>query len=450
MKYNKINKIAFVLILLIYIAGQILIGTYRPQEEQFYFDAPADVDFLYYGAIINQLLNDFPPQNPAYAGVKLTQPYLQYVPAALLGLIIEPYNAIRILNLLYFVLFCLLIKKLAPQRYGLAVVILFAASVPGAFINAIGVDFIARGFTHIPFFLLVTYSLFGENMYIRMAALFSASLTNGYLMLIILPFLTIKLLLDRNREVLFILISGIIGTGLSAIVISSEAVNKPFYFIFSESFWIAPWEIIKQAIPFIVLSFFFRHRDMIILMVLAIIFGSFVHYNPFFPVFVVYFSGAMMLTFGKMKIRNGDEVAILMSLGLFITFIFAAVNKYSPYSGYYYPHINRDTEKARNWMNDNTNPDDIFMSVTADFDNPSLLMENRPVFLGFPGHVAHLGLNARQRYNDMTKTYLTGQAPEQVDYIFYGPVEKKYFPRANLPFDTVYKDPRVTIFHTGN
>ncbi|MEW5923637.1 MAG: hypothetical protein AB1746_06585, partial [Candidatus Zixiibacteriota bacterium] len=119
MKKPDINFIIFLVVLIIYAVGQSLIGTYHPGEKRFIYNAPADVDFLYYGAIINTVTDHIPPENPAFAGVELTQPFIQYYPAAFLAEMFNPYNSIRILNLLYVILFWLLLKNLFPDRYGL-------------------------------------------------------------------------------------------------------------------------------------------------------------------------------------------------------------------------------------------------------------------------------------------------------------------------------------------
>jgi hypothetical protein len=63
------DLVLFLMVLALFMAGQFLIGSYLPEDGSFHYDAPADVDFLYYAGIINQMKHGFPPQNPAYGGV---------------------------------------------------------------------------------------------------------------------------------------------------------------------------------------------------------------------------------------------------------------------------------------------------------------------------------------------------------------------------------------------
>ena len=446
MKKFDINLIIFLFILVIYLVGQFLIGTYNPDDKRFVFDAPADVDFLYYGAIVNMLLNSFPPENPAFAGVKLTQPFLQYYPAAVLAKIFNPYNSIRILNVIYLVLFGLLLKKYFPRRYGLPLIILFASSSLFVSINAVGVDFIARGFTHVPFFILITVALFDKRLFLRLLSVFLAGLLNGYLMLIFGIYLGVTLLLHRDRENLLIFISSLLGLLLASLIVSSEAVEKPVYFILSESYGFNPVEIIKHAAPFLILAFICRHKAMTILMIISIIFGSLIHYNPFFPVFMIYFSGALLLADGEIKFPGAESLVYLFICVLFIGFLISSYDKYNPDSRHYYPRYDFRIEKAVNWIKENTAQNSVFMALTADENNLGLIMQDRPVYLGYIGHVSHLGLQWHQRYDDLLKLYKIGSVPKNVDYIFYGPIEKKYFPNTPIKLPTCYNDEYVEIF----
>jgi hypothetical protein len=446
MKKFDTNLIIFLAILVIYVAGQFLIGTYNPDDKHFVFNAPADVDFLYYGAIINSLFSDFPPENPAFAGVKLTQPFLQYYPAAILAKIFNPYNSIRILNVLYLILFGLLLKKYFPRRYGIPLIVLFVSSSLFVKINALGVDFIARGFTHVPFFILITVVLFEKRLSLKLLSVFIAALINGYLMLIFGVYLAAVVLMQRNRENLYILISSLLGLALASLIIYSQAVEKPFYFVLSESFGFNLVGIVKHAIPFLILAFFCRQRSMTILLIISVIFGAFIHYNPFFPVFMVYFSGAMILADGELKINRAESLVYLFLGVLFIGFLISSYNKYDPAKRHYFPRYDSRIDKAVNWIEENTKKNSTFMALTADENDLGFIMQNRPVYLGYIGHISHLGLNWRPRYDDLLKLYKMGKIPSGVDYIFYGPLEKKYFPQAPIKLPICYQDNFVEIF----
>ncbi len=86
------------------------------------------------------------------------------------------------------------------------------------------------------------------------------------------------------------------------------------------------------------------------------------------------------------------------------------------------------------------------MTLTADEYDLGLIMQYRPVYLGYIGHISHLGLHWRNRYDDLMKSYKIGKVPDEIDYIFYGPVEKKYFPHTPIKLPTGYKDNHIQIF----
>ena len=449
MKRRDYHLLIFAGIILLYGFGQAVIGTYDPADGRYYFDAPADVDFLYYGAITNTILNDFPPHNPAFAGIKLTQPYLQYYPAAMIAKATNPYNAMRLLNVLYLVLFGCLLRRYFSGRYGIALVMLFAASTFGTTINAPGVDFIARGFTHVPFFILLTVALYDADVKRRFLALAAAAFVNGYLMLMVLPFLAIVTILEKKREWMYLLATGVIATALSALFISSEVTVRPWHFVITESFHFDPIEMIKHAVPFLVLSAFYHERRMLILLATAGLFGTFIHYNPFFPVFMVYFAGAMMIAGGKPRFPKSGLPASVFAAVLFVGFIISAYQKYDPEAGSYFPRHDERTRNAVDWLEKHTDRSTVIAALTADEHDLALVMDKRSVYLGYIGHVGHLGLDWKPRYENTMRLYTSGIAPPEADYVFYGPVERTYFPNAVLPFDTAYSDGSVTVYRIG-
>jgi len=449
MKQRDYQVFIFAGIVLLYVVGQFVIGTWNPDDGRFHFDAPADADFLYYAAITNSVPDNFPPHNPAFAGVKLTQPYLQYYPAALLAKIINPYNAMRLLNVLYLVLFGLLLRRYFPGRYGFPLLILFTASTFGVAINAAGVDFIARGFTHVPFFLLLTVALYEKSLKWRLPALVGAAFVNGYLMLMVIPFLCIIAILEKKKELYYLLATGVLATALSALFISSEVTARPWHFIITESFYFDPIEIIKHAVPFIILSVLYRERRMAVLLVIAGVFGIFIHYNPFFPVFVIYFAGALMLAGGEVRIPKSKLPAGVIAVILFVGFVISAYQKYNPDAGDYYARYDDRIQGAVGWLVENTESSAVIAALTADERDLALIMEKRPVYLGYIGHLGHLGLDWKPRYENTFRLFSSGIAPPEVDYIFYGPVERRYFPNAILPFDTVYSDKAVVLYQVS-
>lgn len=446
MPSKRICLILCIAVVLLYAAGQALIGTYDPEEGRFFFAMPADVDFLYYGAIVNQVLNQFPPENPSFAGVKLTQPYLQYIPPALTAPVLNPYNSIRFWNLVWIVLFALLLRRLFPDRYGPALLVMAAGSMLFVDINALGVDLIARGFTHLPFFILLTYALYGAHLGRRAGAIALAALTNGYLALIVLPALAILWLVERRREWLWLGVSTTAGLALAALVVSSEAVDKPVYFLFAESFRLAPAEQLVHAAPFAVLMLTMRSRVPLVLLAVAVVFGALIHYNPFFPVFMIYYAGGLLIADGEMFHRRAPQAMTAVCAVLVVGFVLFAWDKYDPARGDYVPRHDRRLDNARRWIAQNTDPTSAFLTLMPDATDLSLMMEDRPVYLGYTGHVAHLGLPWTERAHRTIQTYAGGDPPDEVDYVFYGPVERTYIPDPQISLPVAYHDQAATIF----
>jgi len=439
------NAIIFTALIIVYLAGQILIGTYHPDENEFVFDAPADVDFLYYGAITNSLWNDFPPQNPAFCGINLTQPFLQFYPAAVLALGLDPFNSIRILNLLYLIVFGLVARKFFPARWGIALVVLFSASTIGASLNSLGVDFIARGFTHVPFFILLTVALFHKNLPARLVSVFAAALINGYSMLMIIPFLIILAIMKRRRDDYLLLAVSLAGFITAGLFISAGAAQKSPLFVITESFRFAPGEIIIHAVPIMIIAALCRFHRIYILLAAAILFGAFIHYNPFFPIFMIYYSGAMIAADAERRFGRSEMIIAAVAAVMIIGFFIAAFDKYDPRQSHYYPRYDPRQDQAMEWISSNTDGDDCFLALTADDKDIALVMVERPVYLGYIGHLAHLGLDWTERYNRTMQIFHGQPPPPEIDYIYYGPVEKTYFPGSSPPGRVVYRDSFVTI-----
>jgi hypothetical protein len=73
-------------------------------------------------------------------------------------------------------------------------------------------------------------------------------------------------------------------------------------------------------------------------------------------------------------------------------------------------------------------------------------MQERPVYLGFIGHLSHLGLDCKPRYDATVRLFSGGVVPEGIDYIFYGPVERKYYPGFSVALEISYRDEQVIIY----
>lgn len=446
MKHEKFNDIIFIVLIVVYIGAQFVIGTWHPDEKRFIYNAPADSDYLYYSAIARAVVDGFPPENPSFAGIRLTQPFVQYYPVGLLGLLINAFNGMRVMNVAYLVVFGLLLRKYFPRRYALPLIILFAGSALPVDLNSAGTDFISRGYTHVPYFILLFIALYSRVRWTRMVSIFVAAFINGYLMLMVVPFLALWTFWHKDRELFYVTIAALAGLGTAGLLVSSAAAEKPFYFIFAESLRLAPVEILCHAAPIIVLAILYRHPKMTLLLAIAVVFGMIVQYNPFFPIFLCYFAGALIIAEGHPVFGWSRRLGYLVTILLLAGFVITTGQKFKPSVRAYYPRIDHRIEPAIAWARENTAEDAAFLAVTADARDIALIMTYRNVYLGAIGHMGHLGLNWPERYKNTVDAFGAGPVPPEVDYIFYGPVEKKYFPGARIDLPEVYRDRDVTIY----
>lgn len=444
----NINIIAFILVLLCYILGQLFIGTRSVQNESFCFTAPADIDFLYYAGIINQLKCTFPPQNPAYGGIVLSQSFIQFYPTVIVSLIFNEYIAMRIMNIVYLVLLVIVIRRFYSGRWGSGLIAIAAGSIGFGMINSLGVDLIARGFNHFPFFIALLVALNEVRIkWLRYLCLLLLGWLHSYSALIILVYLFLRLIFQKSdRQAVFDILFGFIGV-FSAAMLTLGIADKPSYFIFTEGFapdltnlWI---HSLITIIP-VILS---GKRDFCLFYAAAFLFGFLFHYNPFFPVFLLYFVSGLALI--DLCNRNGRRwiIAHAISSILFIGFIVGAGSKYIADSNSYFPHVDKEYRKAGEWLEQNTPGDIVLLTAPLDSEWRSRLMEKRALYLGFLPHVGHLGIDWQPR-SQIIANYFTNPHVNiaVIDYVVYGPVERQYFPNFSLPYLPLYRDEFVSIW----
>ena len=133
-------------------------------------------------------------------------------------------------------------------------------------------------------------------------------------------------------------------------------------------------------------------------------------------------------------------------ISVFFAPLIFAWGKYNPQGMDYYPRHDSRLDGPTRWILRNTPKDASFLALTADGTDMALIMQHRPMYLGFIGHVAHLGLNWGDRRARTIEYYSGQKGPEGVDFIFYGPVERKYFPDATLAFPVAFRDTNVVVF----
>jgi len=445
------DRTFFILAVLLYAAGQLFIGSINPEEGTFDFTAPADIDFLYYAGIIDQMQHSLPPQNPAYGGEPLSQSFVQYYPAVLLSFIVNPYVAMRILNFAYLFLLTAVLRRYFRRGWGAGCVVIAAGSVGFGLINSLGVDLIGRGFNHFPFFIAFAVALFErDNRRLRYVCLFLLGWLHSYSALLALLFFVGDAAAARfSREK--IIDAGLCLLGLaSAGIMALGVADKPFYFPFVEGFRIEISHLWMHAVPALILAVLARNIRVVILAGFAFLFGLFFHYNPFFPVFMLYFAAGwavmeIILFRESLKVISYAAAVILLA-----GFVIGTVEKYNPYEGRFVPISDTAYAGARRWIDENTPADAVLLAVPVQPGYVSRLMEARAVYLGYPPHVAHLGIDWRLRGQNIV-TYFRNPPVymAETDFVVYGPAERKLFPGFRLEKAPVYRDEHVMIWSMG-
>ncbi len=441
----------FVIVLLLYIAGQFLIGSYDAISETFIYNAPADVDFLYYAGIINQLKYGFPPQNPACGGEMLSQSFFKLYPTVLISLVVNPYVAMRIMNLVYLIIIALVLNRYYSLGWSMGLITIAAGSVGFGLINSLGVDLIARGFTHFPFFIALVVALHeSERKWLRYLGLVSLGWLHSYSAFIVLLYLIVAASYSRfDRQSLMDVFFSFVGL-VTASLVTLGVADKPFYFMFSEGFEFDLSNLWMHALIGLIPILLARKASLLLMFIVSFLFGLLFHYNPFFPIFIIYFTAGLAMN--EIYRRGGYSriTALILSLVLICGFMISGFGKYRS-QGVYYPHLDRQYVRASEWLRDNSPKGAVLLTVPLDSGWRSRLMEIRAVYLGFIPHVAHLGIDWRQRGQNIIN-YFTNPDVNigKIDYVVFGPMERSLFPGFSLHYPPVYTDEDVTIWKVSN
>lgn len=447
-RFNGIDVSFFLLVVVIYGVGQMLIGTYLPADRHFHFNAPADVDFVYYAGVVEQMKHDFPPQNPGYGGVPLSQSFVQYYPVTLLSYAVNPYLAMRIANFIYLVIFGLLLARYFPRGWGIGLAVMAASSVGFGLINSLGIDLIARGFNHFPFFIALLVALFEKRKHgWRYGCLFLLGWLHTYLAFLAFLFLAATAVTAGfKRKPIVDALFCLAGLGASA-TITMGVADKPFYFPFTEGARLDVTDLWMHALPALALVALSRTGQILILFIISFAMGAVFHYNPFFPVFMLYFAAGWGAIESYRKGVGIPAVTVVLALLLLAGFMHAGLTKYHPVKAHYVPQLDSDYGKAREWLATHTPPEAVILTAPTDPERLCRIMESRAVYLGFIPHIAHLGIDWRERAQ---KTSIYFRNPPvylaEIDYVVYGPLERNPFPDFELHDEPVFSDGNVRIW----
>lgn len=444
---QRLDIVFFIIAFTAYLGGQFLIGTYSVGTAQFLLSAPSDADFLYYAGIIKQMQIAFPPQNPAFGGIVLGQSFFQYYPVALLSILVNVYYSMKIFNLLYLVLFATILRRYFPTGWGVGLIIITAGAVGSHITNSLGIDLVARGFNHFPFFILALIGLFEKKRSVRLVALFFLPLVHSFLALLFILGLILFLLARKfDRK----LMPDILFCGLgfvSAILLMWGGTDKSLIELLTSSFGISLEFIWAHGLVAAVVIIGARDLRITLLAIASFLFGVLFHYYSFFPVFMINFLGGLAAM--KIYSRSGKlaYLSVATAVILLIGFSFAMVNKYNPTAGDYYPHPDSSYKNAAKWLDKYTPGDAIILTIPIGRDWDCRIMEVRALYLGLVQHVVNLGVEWEAR-GQLISAYYHNPSGTRIsaDYVIFGPNEKRLFPDFRISREPSYKDKEVTIW----
>jgi hypothetical protein len=127
----------------------------------------------------------------------------------------------------------------------------------------------------------------------------------------------------------------------------------------------------------------------------------------------------------------------------FLLFLFYTYKVYSPWP----PFDTSKYEAGLNWIKENTMSDSIFLVLPPISSKQfPIVQQERAIYLGHPVYAEIFGLPWKERFRKAKNAYFGKEIPIEVDYIFYGPQEKYYFPNFKSKYPLVYSDEWVKIY----
>lgn len=445
------NRICLLVVILVYIAGQFFIGAFSPIEKGYFPDAVFHMDFLNYAAILKQFYTSFPPPNPNFGGIPLTQSWLHHIPGALLSQFISPILSIRIFNFLWIIAFILALRRYFPRDFGILAFLLLCISTPGWCVNPLSLDLIIRSFHHTPVFLFLLIVLFEKSRFLRCIAALLLPWLHGLLALAVFPFFILDTIFIRNREKIFSLLFLTIGIYTYAVFLTRfSAENQIAFFLQKISF--KPEEPLTHVLPFIPFLIFCREKRWWLMGGVGFILSSLVQWNNYYFIFVLNVAVALAIIDSlKYLLPLFKRALVMVVIICFIFFIDDLCHKYDPQARAqdpYRAYLGTKYKPALDWISKNTTSKDVFLIYPPDnIQSIPFVMEIRPVYLGWAGFAETLGLKASTRKEKAISFYRGKEIENNIKYIFYGPLEKNHFSDFDSSgYPEVYKDNLVSIY----
>jgi len=448
---EKVHRLCLLAVIVVYLAGQLLIGVSTPEEKGYFPDAVFHMDFLNYASILKQFYTCFPPPNPNFADAPLTQSWLHHIPAALLSQIISPILSIRIFNFLWIIAFILILRRYFPRDFGILAFLLLCLSTPGWHKNPLSIDLIIRSFHHTPFFLFLLIALFEKNKFLRCIAALLLPWFHGLLALAIFPFFVLDTILIRNRGKIGSLLFLTLGLYTYSSFLARFSTQSQVS-VFLQEFSFSPEEPLAHILPFIPFLIFCKEKRWWIMAGTGFILSSLIQWNNYYFIFTLNLAVALAIIDARKNLvpllRRSLVVVIIIC---FIFFVDDVCHKYDPRGRAQDPYRAYPGSKykpALDWINKNTISKDSFLIYPPDnIQDIPFIQEIRPMYLGWVGFAEVLGLPAKERKEKAISFYRGKEIEGNIKYIFYGPLEKMHFP--NFPilnYPKVYEDNLVSIY----
>jgi hypothetical protein len=415
-------------------------------------DRPYYADYWYYAGLAQALLADFPPHNPAFAGRILSQYNFHLAPLAALSLVMSPYLAMRLLNVLYGVVLLLLLRRYLPRAFGLAGLCIMATAPLYYHVNPLSIDLVTRGFHHAPFVLLAVAAIFEtQRLMLKGAAIFLLPWAHGLMALSFAPMVGYACR-SQWQPYWLVLAGGFISAGAGVWLISGGESGG---YLLQSLGW-RPLEPLLHLFPSIIPLLYVRRSLWLIGAASACLMAAVVEWNRFYFLFGLNFALAMASVEAALsdsrQQRNAAAVCIAAAMVGALIGGYRQLHAHEPYD-------RRPVAAALAWVKSNTPRNSVFLQAPAptfllDNDAPYRrdgfgywLLESRPLFIAYAPWATDLGLPGVPRAMEAV-AYFLGQAPppREVDYVFYGPMERAFFPGFS-PRNAmaVYRDENVTI-----
>lgn len=444
-----LNKICLINVIIVYLGAQFLIGAFTPNGDGYFPEAIFHMDFLNYAAILKQFFSSFPPPNPNFGGLPMTQSWLHHIPAALLAQIISPILSIRIFNFVWLIAFILILYRYFPLDFGIFAFLLLCLSTPGWHENPLSLDLIIRSFHHIPFFIFLLIAFFEKNKFSRYTAAFFLPWFHGLLSLAIFLFFILDAFFKRNREKILSLLFLTFGLFTYSYFFNRFSTENQISFLLNKLSF-KPREPLIHILPFIPFLVFCREKRWWLMIGSGFILSSLIQWNNYYFIFIINLAIVLAvinaLKYLSPLLRRSLAAVVIICFIFFIDDLFHKYNprSYDPYRAY----PAREFRPSLEWISKNTAPKDIFLIYPPDnIQDIPFLQEIRPVYLGWQGFAEVLGLPAEGRREKAVSFYRGEGIIHDITYIFYGPLERKHFsdfPDLNYP--KVYTDSSVSIY----